>query len=77
MDIPVLLQGLGIFPAGQDGYDNQGDFLFRNIGERLTQRGGAYNNRGGAGIFGLSLNNTRNLVSERIGFRAAYIDIKE
>ena len=77
INVPVLLQGLGIFPAEADGFDNQGDFLFRNIGERLPQRGGAFDNGSRAGVFGLSLNNTRTKVSERIGFRAAYIEFKE
>ena len=77
IDIPVLLQGLGIFPVDSGGYENQGDFLFRNIGERLPQRGGAFDNGNRAGVFGLSLTNTRTKTSERIGFRAAYIQQKE
>ena len=76
LNIPMLLKGLGLFPHDTEGYENQGDFLFRNSGERLPLRGGSFVDGRQAGAFALSLINTRNKNSPRMGFRAAYIELR-
>jgi len=73
--VPQVLLGLGLFPDGVlADYDSRGSFTFRNNGERLSCRGGHWDNASNAGVFGHNLRELRSLVGTRIGFRAAFYE---
>jgi hypothetical protein len=71
--IPEILKSLGIFPADEDPASYQGDnFWFRNNGERLTIRGGAWSHGAGSGVFALNLSDVRSHAGASFGFRSAF-----
>ena len=69
--VPALAKLLGLYPINTTA--PVGSIYHRNAGERLALRGGYYNYSGGAGLFGLSLNDYRTYRIRNVGFRPAFI----
>lgn len=69
--IPEILKALVLYPADPDGYGEDG-FYAINFGERLLLRGGNWSINRSAGIFHLSLTDSRSFSSTGLGFRCAY-----
>ena len=68
---PEIVKALGLYPIDSD---LGGDRIWvRNYGERLPFRGGSFATGASAGVFALSLGNTRHYSHYNIGFRAAYV----
>lgn len=69
--IPEILKALALYPANPEGYE--GDCFYAiNHGERLPLRGGNWSINTSAGIFHLSLTDTKLFSSTGLGFRCAY-----
>lgn len=69
--IPEILKALALYPADPEGYE--GDCFYAiNHGERLPLRGGNWSINTSAGIFHLSLTDTKSFSSTGLGFRCAY-----
>ena len=69
--VPALLKLLSLYPV--DTTNPVGSIWVRNAGERVALRGGYCNGAGGAGLFGLHLNNGRTFRIRNVGFRPAFI----
>lgn len=69
--VPALLKLLSLYPV--DTTNPVGSIWMRNSAERLALRGGHYGTAGGAGLFGLGLNNFRTFRYGCVGFRPAFI----
>ena len=71
--VPEIMKSLALFPVdGAHGADN---FYFRNVGERMCCRGGAYNDGSGAGVFLLNLGTGRTSTTTTLGFRSAFVNL--
>jgi hypothetical protein len=69
--IPNLLNLLGLFPL--NSLYNEDNVWARNYGERLPVHGGYWITGANAGVNALRLLDARSLLSNNIGFRAAFI----
>ena len=73
VSVPQILKAYGLFPVdaelGGDG------FWCRNYGERLPLRGGSCSYTSRAGVFALSLNDSRAYSPWHLGFRAAFVGL--
>lgn len=75
LTVPELAKALMLYPDEPSG-DYGGDYhWFNPTGERLPDCGGAWNSAGDAGVFGVSLNNSRSDSYSDIGFRSAFCDL--
>jgi len=63
--VPDLLSQLALYPHDDNLY-------VRNVDEHLPRRGGSWYYTSHAGVFALSLNDTRSITSSAFGFRPAY-----
>lgn len=73
VNIPEILKALGMFPLdAAHGGDN---IYFRNNGERLPYRGGAWAFDSAAGVFNVHLSNPRSNVTTTLGFRSAFVNL--
>lgn len=70
--VPDLLKALALFP--NTDRTGRGYSYFRNNGERLLIRGGAFGDGGYAGEARGSFNNPRSLSSVYVGLFSAYVD---
>lgn len=76
LTVPELAKVLGMYPldATEGGHDGDG-FWLRNYGERLPLRGGSWHYSTGAGVFALTLIDSRALLYGSVGFRAAFVNL--
>lgn len=70
VDVPPVLRQLGIAPIGSG---QPGRLYVRNIGERLSRRGGHWTSSSRAGAFALSLSHAPAPSASYNGFRAAFV----
>lgn len=73
VNIPEILKALGMFPL--DAAHGGDGIYFRNNGERLPFRGGAWSNTSTAGVFFVSLSIPRSIVYSYLGFRSAFVNL--
>lgn len=74
VNIPQLLQGLGLFPISDYTYGNGTTYMRNHEAERLPVRGASFDAASRAGVAALNLNHPRSNSHYRIGFRAAFYE---
>ena len=70
---PDILDVLALMPNGSSNALPSDKMFMRNVGERLTCRGGYYNSGDSAGVFCIDASNNRSNYNVNIGFRPAFI----
>ena len=71
--VPDILYILALMPNGSSSALPDDKVYMRNVGERVTLRGGYYHTDVAAGVFCIDGSNGRNSYSENVGFRPAFI----
>ncbi len=72
LSIPPIARALGLFPVSTDGMKDDITNM-RNFGERMSSRGGLWSGNATAGVFAMSLNNSRLNVNTGLGARLAFV----